>query len=151
MSGMSKEFLDWAFANGYCAAECYHKQEKCGAPYCDVAMMWPEIRYSTLRLGIAPTVRETPAVTLECVRNFMEDNRPWGPPFTHMVTHTLIVPMPDALRDSYERERVDYIAREQLKERIAKVIDMCQTTRDIDLDMLPNQIIRVLLGEDNAT
>lgn len=117
MSGMSKEFITWLVDNGFCSGsggnECAYGRDDCMGPDCDVASMWPEIRYSMFRHE--PDALWFSAVTVECVRN-LKINEQFGPPFTQMVTHELRRVMPQVLRDSYERERMKYNELEQLKE-----------------------------------
>lgn len=116
MMGMSKEFLAWIAVNGFCGGECVNGSRDCSTPSCDVVVIWPKIMYSTIRDGWIGNARELPAVTIECSNRFTEENQPWGPPFTRMVTRTLIVPMPEAMREAYDREREKHNAAAELKQ-----------------------------------
>jgi hypothetical protein len=153
---MSGEFIAWLVANGYCSGGggegCANGHFECDVAGCIIAAMWPLIEYEGVRAENArgQVINEMTYVNVECIRPQQE---PYGPPFTVMVKKELKVPMIPGYREAYERERNEHYEITKLKARIQElerrhgnVIHMCNTTRDVDLDALPDQIIRVLWG-----
>lgn len=86
-------------------------------------------------------------IAIECIRPQQES---YGPPFSVMIRKPHKVPMSDDMREAYSREWSANQEVVQLKERIAKVIDLWNTTPDPDVNSLPNQIVRILRGENCA-
>lgn len=160
MSGMSREFMEWLVANDFCYGSggegCVHGRESCDTAHgCNISTLWPLITVQNFYGDNAEgkEVYRNTDVTLQCMRHQDWKVGPVGPPFTVMVTKPLKVPMAPDVWGAYQLEyqqRLDATELQELKERIAKVIDLCETTRDVDLDALPNQIVRILRGENCA-
>jgi len=115
---MSKEFLDWIEANGFCGGECANGRDICdvsSSGKCDVVLMWPEIRYSTMQTRD----KRLEIVTIECV-GYMDE--PFtGPPVNRMASRPLILPMSSASHEAYERAYVEQLENTKLKERIQEL------------------------------
>jgi hypothetical protein len=111
---MSKEFIAWLVANGFCSGGgdidngCAHGRADCswvgGDTGCSISTMWPMIQEL-----------DDGTITIECIR---PQEEPYGPPFSVMVRKPYKVPMSDDMREAYSREWTEHQQVTELKEYI---------------------------------
>jgi len=117
VSGMSKEFIMWLVANGFCSGGgdidngCAHGHAECSWDGCDtgcsIATMWPMIQEL-----------DDGTIEIECIRPQQET---YGPPFTIMVRKPYKVLMSNDMREAYAREWTQHQEVTKLKVRIQEL------------------------------
>jgi hypothetical protein len=152
MPGMSKEFIEWLVANGYCSGEggdgCAHGHIECSTDGCDtgcaIAVMWPKVEFGLFLDG-------QNVISVECIRT---TTGPFGFPDSIMYTKHLRQLMPKEMADIYEESRREHSYQAQfftLQQRVRRAIEICEIAHDIEARPVTDAILRQLKGEDSAT